>query len=73
MQTEQYRREIETRSSIVSLFLDRFTLTEEEVETMTSRNVPVGESLFEAMDKADRIRDDCRVLMDGEDGPTKAG
>lgn len=25
------------------------------------------------MDKAQRIRDDCRVLMVGEEGPTKAG
>ena len=25
------------------------------------------------MDKAERIRDDCRVLMAAEDGPTKAG
>ena len=72
-QTKHPRREIEARSSIVTLFLARFTLTEAELEALTSRNVPVGESLFEAMDKADRIRDDCRVLMTGEDGPTKAG
>jgi hypothetical protein len=57
----------------VTLFLGRFTLSDEELEALTSRDVPVGPRFFEAMDKTERIRDDCRVLMAGEDGPTKAG
>lgn len=55
------------------LFLHRFTLSNEEAEAITSRDVPIGSRFFEAMNKAERIRNDCRVLMSGEDGPTKAG
>jgi conserved oligomeric Golgi complex subunit 6 len=57
----------------VSLFLARFTLTDDQVEALTSRDVPVGQSMFDTMDKTDQIRKDCRVLMTGEDGPAKAG
>ncbi len=55
------------------VFLSRFTLTPEDVEAITSREVPVGKRFFNAMNKAERIRNDCRVLMAGEEGPTKAG
>jgi hypothetical protein len=57
----------------VTLFLARFTLNDEEVEAMTSRDVPIGPRFFKAMDKTEKIRSDCRVLMSGEDGPTQAG
>ncbi|TFY57091.1 hypothetical protein EVJ58_g7236 [Rhodofomes roseus] len=67
------RQVITTRQSIVSLLLGRFTLDEEEKEALTSRDVPVDKRFFRAMDKAEKIRDDCRVLMTGEDGPTPAG
>jgi len=58
---------------IISLFLGRFTLNEKEAETITSRDVPLGPKFFETMDKTERIREDCMVLMAAEDGPTKAG
>ncbi|KAF5378347.1 hypothetical protein D9615_008765 [Tricholomella constricta] len=67
------RQEVENKRSIVTAFLDRFTLTEDDVEVITSRDQPVGQRFFEVMDKTERIRDDCRILMSGEDGPTKAG
>ncbi|KAL1761228.1 oligomeric Golgi complex subunit 6 [Schizophyllum commune] len=67
------RNEVESKRSIVTLFLDRFTLSDEEAEALTSRDVSVGPRFFTAMDKTQRIRDDCRVLMAGEDGPTQAG
>ncbi|KAF7966770.1 hypothetical protein HWV62_37065 [Athelia sp. TMB] len=67
------RQEVETRKSIVTLFLARFTLDDEEVEAMTSRDVPIGPRFFAAVDKTQKIRNDCRVLMSGEDGPTQAG
>ncbi|KAG2052769.1 oligomeric complex COG6 [Suillus hirtellus] len=67
------REEVEARKSIVMLFLNRFTLNDEEAEAITSRDVPIGPRFFEAMNKTERIRNDCRVLMSGEDGPTKAG
>lgn len=64
---------METRKSIVSLFLSRFTLDEEETEAIASRDVTLGKRFFAAMDKTERIRNDCQLLMAGEDGPTKAG
>ncbi|KAF7306576.1 E3 ubiquitin-protein ligase PEP5 [Mycena indigotica] len=67
------RQEVETKKSIVSLFLGRFTLNTEEVEAMTSRDIPVGKQFFKAMDKTERIRTDCRVLMTGDEEPTRAG
>ncbi|OBZ65679.1 Conserved oligomeric Golgi complex subunit 6, partial [Grifola frondosa] len=64
---------VATRQAVISVFLARFTLNDDEKESITSRDVPVGKQFFDAMDKAQRIRDDCRVLMVGEDGETKAG
>jgi conserved oligomeric Golgi complex subunit 6 len=64
---------VETRKSIITLFLSRFTLSEAEAAALTSRDVPVGCRFFDAMDRVERIRRDCRVLMAGEDGPTQAG
>lgn len=64
---------MEDKKSIINLFLARFTLTDSEVEAINSREVPIGRRFFDAMDKTERIREDCRVLMSGEDGSTKAG
>ena len=61
------------KQSIVALFLSRFTLTDEETEILTSRDVPVGRRFYDTMDKTERIRQDCQVLMAGEDGPTQVG
>ena len=61
------------KQSIVTMFLSRFTLTDEETEIVTSRDVPVGPRFFNTMDKTERIRQDCEVLMAGEDGPTQVG
>ena len=67
------RQEVEDKKTIITLFLARFTLDEAEVEALTSRDIPIGQRFFDAMDKIERIREDCRVLMAGEDGSTKAG
>ncbi|EGN95884.1 hypothetical protein SERLA73DRAFT_162575 [Serpula lacrymans var. lacrymans S7.3] len=67
------RNEVESRKSIITLFLSRFTLTRSEIDALTARDVPVGPTFFAAMSKAEHVRRDCRVLMVGEDGPTKAG
>jgi len=68
------RKEAETKKLIATVFLQRFTLTMEELEAITERDVSVGPRFFAAMDKTERIRDDCRLLMSGEDGtPTQAG
>jgi hypothetical protein len=54
------------RQAIVAVFLRRFTLSDREVKAMTSREVPVGKVLFEAIERTEAIRRDCRVLMSGE-------
>jgi len=64
---------IAVKQSIVTLFLSRFTLTDEETEILTSRDVLVGRSFYDTMDKTEKIRQDCQVLMAGEDGPTQVG
>ncbi|EKM55271.1 uncharacterized protein PHACADRAFT_143387, partial [Phanerochaete carnosa HHB-10118-sp] len=64
---------VTTRQSIVTAFLERFTLSPDDVDAIVLREIPVNKQFFSAMDKAERIRDDCRVLMAAEDGPTKAG
>ncbi|KAH9032506.1 oligomeric complex COG6 [Lactarius hengduanensis] len=67
------QQEVKTHQSIVDLFLARFTLSDDEANALSSSNVPVGPTFFAAMDRAQAIRDDCRVLMVGEDSPSKAG
>ena len=64
---------MKTRQSIISLFLARFTLSADEASALSSSEVPVGPTFFAAVDRAQAIRDDCRVLMAGEDSPSRAG
>jgi hypothetical protein len=61
------------RQSIIALFLSRFTLTEAEAEAITSRDIPVGRRLFDAMDRAEDIRNDCQILLSGEGESTQSG
>jgi hypothetical protein len=67
------RQQVKTRQSIVDLFLARFTLSADEADALYSVDVPIGSTFFAAMDRAQAIREDCRVLMAGEDSPSKAG
>jgi hypothetical protein len=72
--TFMYRHTTAVRQNIITVFLGRFTLTKAEVESITSHDVPVGKQLFAAMDRAEKIRADCQMLLSGEDGAgTKAG
>ncbi|KAF8132974.1 oligomeric complex COG6-domain-containing protein [Boletus edulis] len=67
------RQQVETQKSIVLFFLDRFTLNEDDIEAITSREISLVPRFFSAMHKTERIQSECRVLMSGEDGPTKTG
>ncbi|KAH0586671.1 Conserved oligomeric Golgi complex subunit 6 [Termitomyces sp. J132] len=69
----QERQDVENKKSVVTAFLARYTLTEQENEAIISRDEPVGPIFFAAMDRTEAIRDDCRILMSGEDGPMQAG
>jgi hypothetical protein len=64
---------VKTHLSIVDLFLARFTLSADESDALYSPEVPIGPTFFAAMDRAQAIREDCRILMAGEDSPSKAG
>lgn len=61
------------RQFAVDSFIIRFSLTEDEINTLQSRDIRVDSDFFRTMRKADRIIQDARVLMSGDDGPTKAG
>lgn len=54
------------KEAIVTVFLRRFTLSEKEIRAMNSREVPVGRDLFDAIERTETIRQDCRVLLSGE-------
>lgn len=68
-----YRASAQLRSLIIERFLGRFTLSEPELATLTSRETPVGPGLFEALDRVERIRFDCQALLAGEEGTVQAG
>ncbi|KAH7102798.1 oligomeric complex COG6 [Auriculariales sp. MPI-PUGE-AT-0066] len=70
---QKQRETLNERASLVTSFLQRFTLTDEEMDAILSRDIAVGKKLFNAMDRAERIRDDCRVLLSGEGGDSQAG
>ncbi|PWN52466.1 oligomeric complex COG6 [Violaceomyces palustris] len=70
------------QEQLSNLFLQRFTLTDEEKESIHSNELRVGSQLFSAMDRLDTIRQDCRLLLQGDPdsgdvggsgGGTKAG
>jgi hypothetical protein len=67
------RASAQLRSLIIERFLGRFTLSEAELAALTSREIPVGTSLFEALDRDERIRFDCQALLAGEEGTVQAG
>ena len=69
----QFSQGIAAKQSIITLFLSKFALTDEETEILTSRDTQIGRHFFDTMDKTERIRQDCQVLMAGEDGPTQVG
>src|SRR5271154_3822515 len=66
------RQVVKDKKTIITLFLARFTLNEAEAEAPTLRDIPIGQRFFDVMDKTEHIREDCHVLMAGEDGSTKA-
>ncbi|KAK4686174.1 conserved oligomeric Golgi complex subunit 6, partial [Tremellales sp. Uapishka_1] len=62
------RASAQLRATIISLFLARFTLSSTELDALTSRDVPVGQSLFDALDRVEKIRQDCQALLVGSGG-----
>ncbi|VDB94980.1 unnamed protein product [Peniophora sp. CBMAI 1063] len=67
------RSDVDLRQTLATLFLARFTLAPDEIDALASPDAQIGRVFFDAMDKAHRIRADCRVLISGEERPSQAG
>ncbi|WWC66611.1 uncharacterized protein I206_100514 [Kwoniella pini CBS 10737] len=67
------RASAQLRQSLITLFLSKFTLSEAELAALGSREVAVGQALFDALDRTEKIRKDCEVLLGGEEGKMQAG
>ena len=64
---EKQRSAALTQVQVAKLFLSRFTLSESERASIYSREVRVGDDLFHTMDKLQRIRSECQVLLQGSE------
>ncbi|ODN77170.1 hypothetical protein L202_05695 [Cryptococcus amylolentus CBS 6039] len=67
------RASAELRAHLITLFLARFTLSEHEQAALSSRDISIGQTLFDALDHVEKIREDCTVLLGGEEGKAQAG
>ncbi|WVR03673.1 hypothetical protein IAU60_000668 [Kwoniella sp. DSM 27419] len=67
------RASAQLRASLIQLFLAKFTLSDAELAALGSREVAVGKTLFDALDRVQVIRKDCEVLLGGEEGKMQAG
>ncbi|ORX43080.1 oligomeric complex COG6 [Hesseltinella vesiculosa] len=53
----------DARVLLAKKFLDKFTLSQEEVQILTSNSSPVNGAFFDALDHLQRIHNDCRLLL----------
>lgn len=67
------RASAQLRATLITLFLTRFTLSETELSALTSRDIVVGQPVFDALDRVEAIRRDCRALLGGEQEKMQAG
>lgn len=67
------RSSAQMRLSLVQLFLARFTLSSEEEQALTSRELDIGPELFAALDRVEAIRRDSQALLGGEESRMQAG
>lgn len=69
------RSRIDTRLAIANTLLERFTLSQPEIDALTARGAPLNAAFFSAMANAERIHGDCRLLLAAteEDAPVQAG
>ncbi|KAA1107271.1 Golgi transport complex subunit 6 [Puccinia graminis f. sp. tritici] len=63
---------IAAKRVIVKAFLEKFTLNESEIQALTSREVTVNWSVFEAMEHCEQIRSDCATLLTGDSQSPKS-
>ncbi|PLW36616.1 hypothetical protein PCASD_11358 [Puccinia coronata f. sp. avenae] len=63
---------VAAKQTIVKAFLEKFTLTESEIQALTSQEVQVSWKIFEAMDHCEQIRSDCAILLTGDSESPKS-
>jgi hypothetical protein len=66
------REAVAAKQTIVKAFLEKFTLTESEIQALTSQEVQVSWKIFEAMDHCEQIRSDCAILLTGDSESPKS-
>ncbi|KAI8627563.1 oligomeric complex COG6 [Xylariaceae sp. FL1651] len=57
------KKNVETKQQLLKAFRDHFTLTEDEVASLTLSSEPVDDQFFIVLAKAKRIRKDCEILL----------
>lgn len=57
-----------TKQAAILAFLARFTLTEKENDAIESLHIPVGAEVFAAIDRCERIREDCQLFANVDGG-----
>lgn len=67
------RSSAQLRSSLVSLFLHRFTLSPAEEAALNASALDLNQGLFDALDRVEAIRHDCRALLGGDETRMQAG
>jgi hypothetical protein len=69
------RARIDTRQTIANALLERFTLSQPEIDALTTRGAPLNTAFFSSMTNGERIYEDCRLLLatSEEDAPAQAG
>ena len=60
------KREVETKQQLLNAFNQHFTLSDDELEILTSSSVGVDESFFALLSRLKRIHADCQVLLGSE-------
>ncbi|KDN53061.1 oligomeric complex COG6 [Tilletiaria anomala UBC 951] len=62
---QQDRNALSMQHALVSLFLERFTLTADEELLVRSKDLEVSQALFKVMDRLEQIRKEAKLLLGG--------
>ena len=61
------RRQVEVKQQLLDAFNAHFTVSQDELQTLTSLDEPVDENYFAVLQKVKRVHKDCQVLLGSED------
>ncbi|RCI04693.1 Golgi transport complex subunit 6, partial [Rhizopus stolonifer] len=60
---QQHSAVCNTQIVIVDRFLEKFTLSEQEIKILSSSSEPVNHSFFDALEHLQKIHSDCQLLL----------